>query len=137
MNKKELAKKNKLVNGLIEKWRDWLLLNEWHISSQYGLDDKGDSPFQTFAEIDVNEVYKKARITFFPCFFKDSLEEQEKIIIHELCHCITEPAFDIMINQHNGVAYHKHQHSDCIETITQRMTNAIHLVSKHYGKNNG
>jgi len=132
LKKSEADKKSKIVNPLIKKWRGWLLLNEWYIGTGFVEEDRGDSPFQTIAEIEVNAVYKKAHIDFYPRFFRDPKHHQEKTVIHELCHCIMQPASDVMRAQHNGVTYHRHQHSDIIETMTQRMTNAVYLIAKNY-----
>jgi len=128
MKKEELRKKQKIVDPLVNKWRKWLLLNEWH----YDIDFAEEDDDGTIATIDVNEVYLKARITFYPVFFTRSKEKQERTVIHELCHCLTEKVWNMMDQQHNGYLHHKLQQKDAIETLTQRICNAVYMVAKNY-----
>lgn len=132
MTKEEKLKKQKITDNLIRKWQPWLFLQEWHFDIFFAEEDFGESPTQTIASAVCNYTYKKANITFYPRFFKDSKEEQEKTVIHELCHCHTDKVWDMLLDQNNGLLHTKNSIRDEIETLTTRMENIIYLVAKNY-----
>ena len=43
------------------------------------------------AEIHYDEEYQTIKISLYPLFFKSKLEDQRKILLHELCHTLTLP----------------------------------------------
>lgn len=84
------AEKKRVV-ALVEKWRGLLFLNGWRISVEWSpVPDKDEE--ETHAEIDVFYPYMNARITIYPRFWSspgNDPDEQERKIVHELCHCLT------------------------------------------------
>jgi len=42
------------------------------------------------AEIIIIEKYQKLEVYIYPRFFKEKLESQRKILLHELCHILTD-----------------------------------------------
>lgn len=66
------------------------------------------------AEIIFREDYQEIEIKIYPCFFKENLKEQRKILLHELCHTITIPQYNMLIEFIRG------------KTITEESADSIH-----------
>jgi len=117
--------------ALVNKWKRKLFLNEWNIetreASHNSVDEDGS---QTLADINVDIVYLNALITIYPCFYKSSKESQEQAIVHELCHIITQEAYDNMHYLLNGKLITPSAQELTIEKMTQRIANAILNCSK-------
>jgi hypothetical protein len=54
------------------------------------------------AEIYFGDKYQEIELTLYPSFFKKNLEEQRKVILHELCHTLTIPSKDAGYKLLNG-----------------------------------
>lgn len=117
--------------SLINKWKRKLFLDEWKIETRESknncVDDDGA---QTLADINVDVTYLNALITIYPCFYKSSKESQEQAIVHELCHIITQEAYDNMHYLLNGKLITPSAQELTIEKMTQRIANAILNCSK-------
>lgn len=62
------------------------------------------------AEIEHEEDYQRITITIYPTFWEQSQEEQRKFLLHEFCHTLTDPIFDVAERLRNGrVETHEHQ----------------------------
>ncbi len=72
---------------LVERWVARLGLNDWHIRLA-PRDEKLSE--ETQAATQIQAPYKEAMITTGPNFPSD-LDEQELVIVHELCHILTAP----------------------------------------------
>lgn len=132
---KETKRKKSQAGKIVDRWRPRLLLNEWFIDLIYPedacVDDGGG--YNALAEIDVNTVYLKAQIKVFPAWFKAPADVREFAIVHELCHIITWTAKDAMNSMLNGVMISNREQHDMIETMTQRVTNAV-FWGREFGK---
>lgn len=120
-----MTKHKKEITRLLEKWRNRLLLNEWHIDVVYPIADSNDGRegCSVLASNCVNTAYISMQISIYPAFFNASKYTREKALVHELCHAITQPAWDVMGSLYNGVLTAPHQQIDIIETLTQRVAN--------------
>jgi hypothetical protein len=81
------------VEERIAYWGDKLLLNNWSFGVIYAKDSYPDEDPNTvrYADIGCDTSRRRGMITFYPEFFKERTKSvQEKTIIHELCHCITD-----------------------------------------------
>ena len=116
VTKKQRTKKRK-IEALIVKWKKKLNLHEWQIISSYSGTDRDNCA----AEISVMSDYFYADITFHNCYFNNNLRAQEEILIHELCHCITEKAYIA----HMDMLRYKIVTRDHIEMIREQLTQRI------------
>lgn len=117
--------------SLINKWKRKLFLDEWKIEARESknncVDDDGA---QTLADININVTYLQAIITIYPCFYKQDKQTQEHTIVHELCHIITQEAYDNMHALISGKLVTHSAQEITIEKMTQRIANAILNCSK-------
>jgi hypothetical protein len=77
-------KDTKLDADLVRAWADRLGLSNWNIKL-VGSDEKLED--ETQAATEVQAPYHEAMITTGPNF-PDDLDEQEEIVVHELCHIL-------------------------------------------------
>lgn len=112
----------KRVEKFVNKWKPRLFLHEWYITIAHPREDDPNVEGAT-ANIRVNPVYLSAHINIFPRFWCGTLKEQEETIVHELCHCVTQEAWDLARAQREGQAFSSDQIRNVIERLTQRMTN--------------
>ena len=109
----------KRIQLWIEKWRPRLFLNEWDIDLNYIRDKDGDNA----ATVKVDTIYFRASISIYPSFWEHRLKEQEHIIVHELCHCVSEPLALLTIEVLNDKIVTMKNLCDVRENLTQRLAN--------------
>ena len=114
-------KRRKFVKDTIDHWRRRLFLCEWHLDVAYAKEDQ-DSEERAAATCRANPVYMTAEITIYPCFWKHSEIDQRHMLVHELCHCITQSIWNVAKSQHNGFLMSPHVVHDEIEMLTQRIS---------------
>ena len=93
--KKSAIKKNKKRVGDLLLGMDWMFnTNQMDRSVIYVKDNPEPNEFgdSVCAEIFYDEKYQRVEIKIFPNFFEKSLENQRKMLLHELCHTLTLPA---------------------------------------------
>ncbi len=130
MSPQEKARKE--IEKHVFIWRDRLLLNEWAIDielAERDLEDH-DGRGECLADISADPVYLKARLRVFPCWSLRSKAKREEAILHELCHCLTQAARDLLKQAREGETVHHHQMRDTIELLTQRICNAVQWRSR-------
>ncbi len=116
--------KEKIVR-LIEKWKNKLLLNEWKLVPHYsGIDEDNCA-----ATIYMQPNYFFGKITFNNCFFENDPHTQEEMIVHELCHCITEKAYLAHIDMINYKLVTVDHVNMIREQLTQRIASIAFLRS--------
>lgn len=122
MSKKSRIKKE--VGAAIEKWRPKLFLGEWYFDVLYPPQPHPDSHMiDAMASISVNHVYMQAEISIYPGFFRAPADVREFAIVHELCHCHTQPMWNMATNLLDGqLITHKQSQEEC-ERLTQRIAN--------------
>lgn len=93
------------VRGYIEKWRTKLFLHEWYFDVSYpdsGHQNENDGS-TLLASIAVNQTYSQAHINVFPSWISESnKKKREEVIVHELCHCLTESVYSKAFDLLNG-----------------------------------
>jgi len=77
-----------------------------------------------YAEIYFGEKYQEIELTIYPHFFKKTIEEQRKIILHELCHSITIPNKDAGYKLLDGVLVTKRE----LDFINERETSQVENI---------
>ena len=76
-------------------------------------------------EIIYDEIYQTNTINLYPCFFKQKLEEQRKILLHELIHSITLPSKIAMTELLNGYLITPQRINSINEIETSKIENII------------
>lgn len=82
-----VGKTTKLPVSLVTIWAKRLGLDNWRI--ELGEEDK-DLDTETQAATAAQIPYREALITTGPNYPQDS-EEEERVVVHELCHILTAP----------------------------------------------
>ena len=117
--------KNKIPRKLFEKYQKLLFLNEWNIE----LVNSPEEHHATQNGVDIlacnsaDPNYLHAVVTLFPVFYTKPRDAQINTIIHELCHCITQEAWNCMIDLKEGQNIHDLTMRNMIEKLTQRIAN--------------
>jgi hypothetical protein len=80
------------IQVLVATLKEILSIPDWKIKIEYEKFPKKDPITHEgyFATMDTRFRYKDAVITIYPDFFTENPNEQKRIIIHEMCHIITE-----------------------------------------------
>lgn len=125
MKKRSAKDLRDFVKKQILEWKPKLFLTEWTIDVIFATENLESSKdaYVTLADVVVNTPYLKAIITIYPSFHEQPIDVQKDALVHELCHIISQPVFDIISRQQQGLGSHPHEASDVIETLTQRITN--------------
>lgn len=118
---KQLARKQK-IDRLICKWKKKLNLREWDFKVVFINEYKNDA-ISVVAECHVNVEYLFAKIVIFKAYWENTIKEQERTIVHELCHCISEPAYDAHLEMCNYKIVTRVNIESIREQLTQRITN--------------
>jgi len=76
------------------------------------------------AQICYEEDYQRITLTIYPKFFKETQEFQRKILLHELCHCLTLQSKVIACNLLDGEL----QTRENIKYENERLTSKIENI---------
>lgn len=98
MTKKAKRTTKKQVIKLIDELQDTLLLQSWGFVLVFSKAHEDDGAVATCR---ADHVYKRAVITIYKDAFV-APNDIKHIIIHELCHCITEPLYVYCVDLLNG-----------------------------------
>lgn len=119
------------VDRYIAKWQPLLFMNQWHIKRAWSHYPNEDNSLVA-AVIDADSTYRNCIITFYPRFFDETPHDQENNLLHELCHCVTQPMKDIA---HKALVQEKHvmwhQFKDADERTTTHVANALFALEWH------
>lgn len=125
--KKLTSLQRKWIKRIFEKWRGRLLLHEYYVDIKYMSANDDDDDFIRFASITTCPVYLNTIIRIYPRFWEQSKDQQERTIVHELCHCLTQEAWDTVTHIQNGHVVNKKSVKDIMERLTQRISNCIFM----------
>lgn len=114
----------KQVLASVKKWQKRLILEHYAITVLFEKSDDAEDP-QTLAEIFVSNRYKRASIYIYPKFFKQTKEEREDTIVHELSHILTAPLCAIANKLHGGEAVYENEYRDANESSTEAVSRAL------------
>lgn len=82
--------------GYLDKWRGLLLMNGWHINVSFCEKPSSSDPETTCASIWTNEPYMSGHhIDVYPRMLISTVDEQERKMVHELVHIITNPTKEL------------------------------------------
>ncbi len=108
------------VDRFIDKWQPLLFLHDWHIHRRFSEEPNADDS-DTTAQCSADPTYRQAHLTFYPKYFGESKPElRQETVIHELCHCVTEPTKDLMYT--------------CIVKEKQHVTNIVYQLYRRRTK---
>lgn len=124
-NFKPTSAQTREVLKILDKWKRKLLLNEWFIDTIFPAEYCEGTPdgYNVLADTSVDPVYLNAKIRFYPAFFEAPNDVREHAVVHELCHCLTQEAWDNMGKLYRGEMVSGCQQRDIIERLTQRISN--------------
>ena len=114
-------KKTKKIVDLLDELQ-WLFhLNNY--DRQLNLEHKDED--NKGAQITFEEEYQRITLDIYPCFFKETPEEQRKMILHELCHTITIPLKVLANDLADGVLVTRQQIKEESERSTSKIENIL------------
>ena len=125
---KPTKKQRKWVTDTLSEWKGKLFLHEWYIDVSYmaeNIDKSGD--YTTNADVCTCSVYLKAHIRIYPIFWEDTPEKQVRMLVHELCHCLTQEIWDTANHLRDGFMVNSSTIKDQIERLTQRISTAVFM----------
>ncbi len=116
----------KRIGLWLAKWQKRLNLQEW--DSEYIKFEEyndPDSP-QTSAMIRLQPSYFGYGLHLYPRFFQlYTPSQQERMIVHELCHILTDELCRMAKHGQDLVLIHRIDIKDATERLTQRICNAV------------
>jgi hypothetical protein len=117
---------------------DWLFQVQ-NFERELIIKDRGceDEENSTAADISFNERYQMMTISIYPCFFKETLERQRKMLLHELIHTITLPLKTATYGLLDGKFITKDEVDKLNERETSQFENILDALlqgKKHYAK---
>lgn len=120
-----LKQNKKKVMVLLEQL-DWMFsVQNFDRAVMFQKDDEYFDDDPVHCRITYNEDYQRVTVEIFPTFFKKPLDEQRKIILHELIHTITIPLNQIAFALHAGNLYTPYQIKQSHERATSRIENIL------------
>ncbi len=121
------------IEAVLKEWRERLLLQEWHIDASLAeaLPPDESSPGECLADISVDSVYLRAKMRIFPVWGQRDRPTREAALVHELCHCVTQPLRDLLNDARLGQAVRREEVRDRSETLTQRVANIAMAAARH------
>lgn len=122
------ARERRSVEVIIARWKPRLYLSEWEfevqLMSEPDRDNSPDDPDgETAAAIHASPTYLQALIQIYPLFWELKPSHREKVIVHELSHCLTQELFNVIDAAYSGRAVNYVDASEKLERLTQRITN--------------
>lgn len=112
----------KEVRGFISKWQPLLFLHQWDFSISFH-----DNPDEKWLEITMQTVYKKADIAInvHSYFSEKDKEYRERMIVHELCHCLVQPMVEVACEAAGGRQVSQSEIDWHKESVTEHIATSI------------
>lgn len=115
----------KFTKDLVEKYRVMTFTGEYELDVKFNKKNKDNR----VADIAIDTRYLNATLTVYKLGYEEykkrGREDYAKIILHEICHLLTEPQYDDILKLYNGKMLLKDTIEDTRERQTQRITNAL------------
>lgn len=89
---------------------------------------KEDDPRGFAATINYEEDYQRYVVSIYPSFLRHTLDEQRKMLLHELCHSITIPAKSAMNKMLDGQLITSLQAKEINEKATSQIENIFDML---------
>lgn len=109
------------VRNWLAKYRSKLFLQDWFIECDYQKENEKSDTHTLVASNNCDHIYLTAKIKIYPAFWERTLWCQEETIIHELCHCLTQGAWDAIKASQDGLLITGNQSRDIMELLTQKI----------------
>lgn len=116
------------VETQLRFWRNVLFLSNYRIDPCYDAFDEPDESAR--ATCLPNSIYKFAKITFMPVYFRDDLAAQENSVLHELLHVVLAPLPHLYDYLLEGKLVTRQQYRDAIEEVTVHLTTVIQKLEE-------
>lgn len=98
------VKREREITVYIDRWAQRLFLQQWEFIVGYKetmMD--GDAPNETCnADIYVMSEYHQAFINIYPHFWTQPKEQRERVVVHELCHILTNKLTKLVTDGQDG-----------------------------------
>jgi hypothetical protein len=79
-------------------------------------------------EININDDYQELIIIIYPHFFEHDLDNQRKLLLHELCHLITDRLKNLALDLFNGRFRTYDDIQESKEKATSQIENILHKL---------
>lgn len=127
--KKPISFKKFIKNTAIE-YRTIVFGGEYKMDILYMEEDKDNR----LADIEIDGKYLNFKLNIYPLLeemYKDKkYKEVAEVILHEMCHLLTEPLYELVCNMVEGKFVTSENLEDVRERQTQRITNTISNLIK-------
>lgn len=120
---KRTSKDEKRIFQWCKQWQKTLFLNDWDIKLKWTDEDGGDD--ELCADTRCTTSYYEATIKFHPYFFEHSIEEQWRILVHEMIHIVLSHLQMLSAQQSNGESVSEREYKVALEQTTVRITNIL------------
>jgi len=118
--------------AFVKKWlieyRNMIFAREYKLTIDYLDEDKN----KVMISVDLKyltihvEVFKPIEILWK----KKKYEDLKETLLHEICHILTEPMYDLQVELINGNSIHNNTIEETRERQTQRIANVINNLIK-------
>jgi hypothetical protein len=124
---KEKKSRKQFVNKEIDLLKDRFYLQGWTFST-----DHFKFPNQqnegVAAEVNTDYKYRRIILRIYPPFWAENEEERKNILLHEMCHVLTEPIFDLLMRSQKGMIVLEDEKDRVNEHVTCWIQNIIQRV---------
>lgn len=86
------------------------------------------------ADITVNFEYQRVNIRIYPCFFKEDIDVQRKMILHEFCHILVARLQHLTEDLLAGKLHTEDEKKKVVEECTSRITHLLEMMMSGYWK---
>lgn len=111
----------------LNKWQRRLCLSDWTIQCEFSDECPHDAPagMSVRAAAFPSYRYLTLHVTLYPDFWKDSDEDQERTIVHELVHAVTNHTRELIIRRVAKKRVTDEEAADANERLTEAVTNIV------------
>lgn len=113
------------VNELVAEWKQRFYLHGYEVKTVFSTEADADEEVRAHIRCRLADTYHLAEITFYPVFFDQDAEEQERAIVHELAHVPIEILSHLIDQQREGVMVTPQHQEAAVERVTDWLANVI------------
>lgn len=107
------------IERYVAEYLDVLGLRQWQVRVRLSRTEDPDDP-NSYARVWPHPRYMSLRLVVYPHFWTQDEEAQERTILHELAHAVTEPLQE-MINRAGGGKASEDAIEECVERATEHI----------------
>lgn len=111
----------------LNKWQRRLCLSDWTINCEFATaaHEEDQPPLSARATALASYRYLTLHITIYPDFWKDSDEEQERTVVHEMAHAITNHTRELIVRRVARKRVTDEEAADANERLTEHVCNVV------------